>query len=602
MTPVPVEAVKSTRSATGSKIRNPKQIQTMRNTELARTFQEIADILEIKGENIFKVRAYQKAARTIEHWPQELEMVLKEDKLQEIPGVGEAIAKKITELLATGKLQYYEELKADMPEGVTELLKVPGIGPKTAWKLVTELRIKNLEELEKAIADGKVAQLFRMGDKTAENILNSLQAMRRKDRRISLGQARPIVEEIASSLKSISGLKSLTAAGSLRRLQETVGDIDLMGTADDPVRVIDAFVKLPQVKEVLAKGTTKASVILSGGLQVDLRMVDHKQFGSLLQYFTGSKQHNIVLRERAHRMGLKISEYGIQRLNSEELETFADEESFYRRMGLQYIPPELREDRGEIELAEKNALPSLVELADIKGDLHVHTDWSDGHASIGEMALEARKRGYEYIAITDHAAGLGVAHGLSPERLQEQIAEIKKLNREMGKFRIMTGMEVDIKADGTLDMPDDILAQLDVVVASVHSAMNQDEDRMTARVLKALSNLHLDILAHPTARLLGEREPIRVRMEDILKAARKNRKALEINAMPDRLDLKDVHIIRAREIGVKLVLSTDSHNPSHLGLMYFGIGMARRGWCKAEDILNSRSLEEFLSLLHDSQK
>lgn len=573
----------------------------MRNTELAQIFQEIADVLEMKGGNVFKVRAYQRAARTIEHWPQELETVLKEDKLQEIPGIGEAIAKKITELLTTGLLKFYEELKADMPEGVTELLKVPGIGPKTAWKLATELKVKNLEELEKAILDGSVAGLLRMGDKTAENILSRLQTVRRKDHRIPLGQALPIVEGIVDSLKVIPGLRNLTTAGSLRRLQETVGDIDLMGTADDPVRVIEAFVKLPRVKEVLAQGTTKASVILSNGLQVDLRMVEHKQFGSLLQYFTGSKQHNIALRERARRQGLKISEYGISRLDSEELETFANEETFYRRLGLQYIPPELREDRGEIDLAEKDALPRLVELADIKGDLHVHTEWSDGHASVREMAQEAKRKGYEYVAITDHAAGLGIAHGLSPERLLEQMAEIKKLNKELGRFRILTGMEVDIKADGTLDMPDGILAQLDIVVASVHSAMNQDEDKMTARVLKSLANPYLDILAHPTARLLGEREPVKIRMDDVFKAARENGKALEINSMPDRLDLKDAHIIRAREIGVKLVLSTDSHSPSQLDLMSFGIGMARRGWCKADDILNSRSLEEFLNLLYNDQ-
>lgn len=573
----------------------------MRNTEIAQVFQEIADILEMKGENVFKIRAYQRAARTIEHWPQEMETVLKEDILKQIPGIGEAIAKKITELLTTGRLKYFEELKADMPEGVTELLKVPGIGPKTAWRLVTELKVKNLEELEKAILEGKVSRLFRMGDKTAENMLNSLQAMRRKGKRIPLGQALPIVEEIVNSLKTTPGLRNLTAAGSLRRLQETVGDLDIMGTADDPSRVIESFVKLSLVKEVLAQGTTRASILLSSGLQVDLRMVEHRQFGSLLQYFTGSKQHNISLRERSHRQGLKISEYGIQQLDSEELETFADEESFYRRLGLQYIPPELREDRGEIELAEKNALPRLVELADIKGDLHVHTDWSDGHAPVREMAIEAKKRGYEYIAITDHAAGLGVAHGLNRERLQEQMAEIKKLNNEMDGLHILTGMEVDIKADGSLDMPDDILKQLDVVVASVHSAMNQDEEKMTSRVLKALANPYLDILAHPTGRLLGEREPVKVRMEDIFKAARENKKALEINSMPDRLDLKDTHIIRARELGVKLVLSTDSHSPAQLGLMSFGIGMARRGWCKAEDILNSHSLKSFLDLLHSGK-
>ncbi len=569
----------------------------MKNNDIARVFQDIADLLELKGENIFKIRAYQKAARTIEHLPEEIGVMLGEGKdLKTIPGVGEAIAKKTIELVTTGKLDYYEGLKSGFPEGITKLLEIPGIGPKTAMKL-SELGVTSIDGLELAINDGRVASLFRLGDKAAENILHQIQALRRKDRRIPIGEALPVVEEILDALQRIAGVKNVTAAGSLRRFRETVGDIDLMGTADNPESVINAFIALPHVREVLAQGTTKASVILKGGLQADLRMVEHDSFGSLLQYFTGSKQHNIDLRQRSQRQGLKLSEYGITDLATGTLEKFTTEEDFYHRLGLQYIPPEIREGQQEIELAEQSSIPRLIESSDIQGDFHLHTEWSDGHDSIEAMASAAKAIGYHYIAITDHSAGRGIAHGLDVKRLKQQISEIKQLRQRIEGIRVFSGIEVDIKADGSLDAPMEILAEIDVVIAAVHSAMNQSQEQMTGRIVGAIAHPDVDIIAHPTCRLLGEREPVAVDMEAIFKAASSFNKALEINAMPSRLDLKDIHAQRAHELGVKLVLGTDAHSVEQLGVMRFGIGVARRGWCQSSHIMNTRPIEEVLAFL-----
>ena len=569
----------------------------MKNSEITKVFQDIADLLELKGENQFKIRAYQKAARAIEHLPAEAEQLATEERLREIPGVGEAIAKKITELVTTGRLDYYEKLKAEFPEGISTLLDIPGVGPKTAMLLSSELGISSVDELETAILGGEVARLYRMGDKTAENILRQIQAMRRKDQRIPIGEALPVVDEILARLKEIAGLKNLVPAGSLRRFRETIGDIDLMGTADNAPEIIQTFTSLPTVKEVLASGTTKASVVVPGGLQVDLRIVEHDSFGSLLQYFTGSKQHNINLRERAHRQGLKLSEYGITDLATEKLEKFATEEAFYERQGLQLIPPEIREGTEEIERAEQGTMPRLVELSDIKGDLHAHTDWSDGHDSIETMVLAAKALGYEYLAIADHSAGRGIAHGLDNERLRQQISAIRELNRRISGIRIFSSLEVDIRADGSLDMPDALLSELDIVTAAVHSGLNQGQEQMTRRIISAIENPNVDVLAHPTCRLLPDREAVAVDMEAIFRAAARTNTMLEINAMPSRLDLKDIHIYRARELGVKLVINTDAHSAEHLGFMRFGVGIARRGWCQAQDILNTRPLGELIGFL-----
>ena len=569
----------------------------MNNGEVARVFQDISDLLELKGESLFKVRAYQKAVRSIEHLPVELSQLMAEGKLREVPGIGEAIEKKITELLNTGHLKYYEELRAEFPEGLISLLQVPGVGPKTAIRLSTELGVKSIEDLEQAILDGRVAGLFRMGDKTAENILRGLQSMRTKEQRIPIGVALPLAEEIMASLQERVAVRNLTPAGSLRRFRETIGDIDLLGTADDAEAVIDAFTTLPQVREVLVKGGTKASIVTNSNLQVDFRVVPHDEFGSLLQYFTGSKQHNINLRERAVRQGLSLNEYGITVVETGQLEEFATEGAFYARLGLQYIPPEFREGTNEIALAEDKKLPEPVNPSDIKGDLHVHSKWSDGRDSIEEMAMAARALGYRYIAITDHSKGLGIAHGLNEERVREQRAEIRRLNESLGDFRILAGIEVDIRADGSLDLPDEVLAELDVVVAAVHSAMGQEQEKITRRMIQAIENPNVDIIAHPTCRLLGAREAIALDMEAIFHAAAGTGTALEINAMPDRLDLRDIHVFRARELGVKLTLGTDAHATEHLPLMRFGVGIARRGWAGAGHVLNTLPAEGVLAAL-----
>jgi DNA polymerase (family 10) len=574
----------------------------MNNKQIAKVFEDIGDLLELKGENVFKIRAYQKVVRAIEQLPVELEQLVKEERLKEVPGVGEAIAKKISELVNTGRLEYYEKLKAEFPEGISTLLDIPGIGPKTAMLLSSDLGIRTVDELEKAILEGKVAQLPRMGDKTAENILRHIQALRRKDQRIPLGEAQAVVDEIFAKLKKVPGVRNLVPAGSLRRFRETVGDIDLMGTADNAEEVIKAFTSLPMVKEVLASGTTKASVVVSGGLQVDLRIVEHDSFGSLLQYFTGSKQHNINLRERTRRQGLSLSEYGITILETGKLEKFATEEAFYKRLGLQYIPPEIREGGEEIERAARGTVPRLLEPSHIKGDLHIHSDWSDGRDTIEAMVLAAKALGYEYVGISDHSGGRGIARGLNRARLKEQMAEIKALNERMGGVRILTSLEVDIRSDGTLDMPDEVLKELDIVTASVHSGMNQTQEPMTRRIIKAMENPNVDVLGHPTGRLMPDREPVAVDMEAIFQAAVRTRTMLEINAMPSRLDLKDTHVYRARELGIKLVISTDAHSTEHLGFMRFGVGVARRGWCEAKDILNTKPLAELLKYLKSRGK
>ncbi len=570
----------------------------MNNAEIAKVFYDVADLLDLKGENPFKIRAYQKAARSIEHSSVELEQVVKEGKnLREIPGVGEAIEQKIIDLVKTGKLKLFEDLKKEFPKGITTFLDIPGVGPKTANLLANKLGISSIEELEAAIVSGRVSRLYRMGDKTAENILHNIQALRNKDQRIPIGEALAVVDEISAQLKDVPGLKNLVAAGSLRRFRETIGDIDLMGTASDARAVIHAFTRLPVVKEVIARGPTKASVRVAGGLQVDLRIMEHEAFGSLLQYFTGSKEHNIILRKRALRQGFSLSEYGITDVKTGELERFATEEAFYKRLGLQYIPPEIREAGREIEKAAKGEIPRLIEPGDIKGDLHVHTDWSDGRDSLEDEAAAAKERGYEYIAITDHSRGLGITKGLDVERLDKQIAEIKELNRKLNGIRVLTGMEVDIHADSKLDMPDEALAKLDFVIASIHSGFNESREKMMGRIIKAMENSNVDMYAHPTCRLLPGREPVAVDMEELFKAALRTGTVLEINASPGRLDLKDTHIYHARELGVKMIMSTDSHSVEHFDFMRFGIGIARRGWCEAKDVLNTRTLKEFLGKL-----
>lgn len=570
----------------------------MRNTAIAKVFSDIADLLEIRGEIPFKIRAYQRAARAIEHYPKEVEIMVNENEdLRGIPGVGEAIAKKTVELVTTGKLVYYEGLKAEFPEGIVNLLAIPGVGPKTARKLSMDLGITSVDQLEQAISDGKVAHLFRLGDRTARNISQQIQALRRKDQRIPIGEALPTVDRMLEALRAVPGVDNLCYAGSLRRFRETLGDIDLMGTADDPARVIEAFVELPEAGQVLAKGPTKASILVPGGLQFDLRMVEHDSFGSLLQYFTGSKQHNISLREKGRKKGLKLSEYGITSAATERLEKFAREEDFYDRLGLQYIPPELREAQGEVEQAERGGIPRLIEEGDIRGDLHVHSKWSDGHDSIEQIALAARERGYDYVAVTDHSSGLGISHGLDAGRLRQQMQEIEDVDRRIGGTRVLRGVEVDIRADGSLDLPRELLRELDLVIASVHSAMNQGEEKITGRLVSAIADPDVDMIGHPSCRLLGEREAIAVNWETLFEMARRHGKVLEINASPQRLDLNDVHAYRAKELGVMLAIGTDAHSVAQLDYMKFGVSVARRAWCEPSDVVNTLSLNQLLALL-----
>jgi len=571
----------------------------MKNSDIAIVFGNIADLLELKGENKFKIRAYSRAAQIISRLPEEMELMHEEGRdFRDVPGIGEAIAKKSMELITTGKLKYYEELKSEFPEGIISLMDIPGIGPKTAYRLATELKVTSIDQLENAIKGGRVASLERMGEKTASNILHSIEAFRRKDRRIPLGEALPAVEEILTALRRVPGVRNLTPAGSLRRFKETVGDIDLMGTADDPEAVVRAFTKLPQVREVLGRGPTKASVILPKGLQADLRMVEHDSFGSLLQHFTGSKEHNVALRTRAQKQGLSLSEYGITDVKTGDIEKFADEESFYRYLGLQYISPEIREDMGEIDLAEKGAIPALIKIKNIRGDFHVHTIGSDGMDTIEDMALAAKRLGYDYIAITDHSSGRNIPGDKKMERIEEQAAEIKRLNQSSLGIYLLNGVEVDIKADGSLDLPDEVLADLDIVVAAVHSSFMQARVQMTRRIVGAIENPNVDVIAHPTCRKIGEREPVDVDMEAVFHAALKYGKALEINAMPERLDLKDLYAFRARELGVMLMIGTDAHAISHLELMRFGIGVADRAWCEPKDILNTMPLKGVLDFLN----
>ena len=571
----------------------------MNNSQVAETFEKIAGLLSLKGDSAFTIRAYQRAARTIEHLPVELSQMIKEERdLRQIPGIGEAISGKIREMVSTGALEYLENLKGEFPDGILALMDVPGIGPKTALRISKEMGISTVEALEQAIVEGSLAAMPRLGEKTAENILRHIRSLRTKDRRIPIGRALGVAEQVMDALRrTCPGLHQLDAAGSLRRWQETIGDVDIMGTADDAAAVIDSFVEMPMVEEVLAHGPTKGSVIVHGGLQVDLRMVDDDSYGALIQYFTGSRQHNIRLRELANRMGLSLNEYGITDNETGRVEKFTDEGSLYARLGLQFITPELREGLWEVEMAGRQALPSLVEVEHMRGDLHCHTNESDGRDPLWAMVDAARLRGYEYVAITDHSVGRGIANGLSEERLMRHIANIRSLDADLPDIKILPGSEVDIRADGSLDYPDELLAQLDVVVASVHSAMGQERERMTDRIVRAMRNPHVNVIGHLTCRLLGDRDPVDVDVEAVFKAAVETGTALEINASPERLDLKDTHVLRARELGAPLIISTDAHATEHLDSMRFGVAVARRGWCRAADILNTRPAAEFLSFL-----
>ncbi len=569
----------------------------LKNEELAEIFSKIAKLLKIKGENIFKIRAYERVAETIENLPVELETLYKLNKLDEVPGVGEAISKKIEELLETGKLEYYEKLKKDIPEGVLELLSVPDIGPSKVRLFYNELGITSIEELEKAALQHKLQYLSGMGKKAEENILKGIELYKRRDDRTLYGRALPIAEEIIREFNSVRGIDKISIAGSLRRQKDTIGDIDILIASETPDKIMEKFIHFPQVKEVLAEGLTKSSILSLHDIQVDLRVVPPDSFGAALLYFTGSVSHNVRLREMAVRQGLKINEYGVFQVKDDKKIKTTKEEDIYKILGLPYILPELREDRGEFEAALKNELPKLVKVEDIKGDLHIHTNYSDGDNTILKMAEAARERGYEYIAITDHSQSLHIARGLDEDRLLEQIREIDRINKDIKDITILKGIEVDIKTDGSLDISDELLKKLDIVIAAVHSGLKQDKERLNERIMRAMQNPFVDIIAHPTGRVIGYREAYDVDVQEIIHYAVKTDTALEINASPERMDLNDIYTKSAKEQGVKLSIGSDAHQTISLSNMYYGVSIARRGWLERGNLLNSLTLKELKSLL-----
>lgn len=565
----------------------------MKNQEIVTIFNDIADILEIKGENPFRIRAYRRAALNIESLSTDIVSTPK-DELMKIPGIGQDLAGKILEYIKTGKMQAYEDLKKEVPEGLSSLLSVPSLGPKTAKLLFEKLQVKDLDDLARLAREHKLLGLPGIKEKTEENIIKGIEMLKRGMERQPLGKVLPMAKDIMEYLKTHGPVNQITIAGSIRRWKDTVKDIDILATSDDPKAVMKAFVHLPHVKDVLMQGPTKTSVIIQEGLQVDLRVVEEDSFGAALAYFTGSKAHNIRLREMAVRADLKINEYGVFREKDDKKLGGKKEEDVYRLLGLPFIAPELREDSGEIEAAIEGRLPHLIGSSDIRGDLHVHTKRSDGSHDFDELIREAKKRGYEYIAITDHSKGLGIARGLSEERLLEEKAEITALNKKLKGFRLLAGVEVDIRSDGRLDFTDDILKQMDIVVASIHSGFRQNREQITRRLTAAMRNPCVSVIAHPTGRLIGERDPYDVDMHEVLRVAKETGTAIEINAYPLRLDLNDAYAKMAKDIGIRLVISTDTHITKQFDYMEYGVAIARRGWLEKEDVLNTMDYHSLL--------
>ncbi|MGI8912523.1 MAG: DNA polymerase/3'-5' exonuclease PolX [Chloroflexota bacterium] len=561
----------------------------MNNVQIAEALDEIGQLLELQDVAIYRTRAYHNAADAVRRWPAPVDQLATQGTLDTIPGVGKAIGEKISELVTTGHLRYLDELRASFPAGLFELLTVPSLGGKTALRIARELGVGSIEELEVAARSGRIRTLSGMGEKREQAILHNLESLRRKDQRHPIADVLPLAQQVLDALRASGLAQRLDAAGSLRRFEETIGDLDFIATADDSSALTNYFVALPIVREVLGQGPAKATVIAQNGVQLDLKVVQPRDYGSLLQHFSGSKTHNIRLREFAQRKHLKVSEYGITDEVTGMDEHFATEEGIYQRLGLAYIPPELRQGLDEIERAQSGRLPRLVTRADLQGDLHAHTDESDGHNTLEEMAAAAQAAGLRYLAICDHSVGRAVAGGLSIERLRRQIVAIRAYNAQAPDgFRLLSGSEVDIRSDGRLDFPDELLAELDIVVASIHSAMQQDAETVTRRMLRAIENPYVTIIGHPTARLIGRREPVALQMEAVIAAAARTGTVLEINASPERLDLKDAYARQAQEAGVMLSIDTDAHVAGSLQNLDFGVAIARRAWCAPEQILNSR--------------
>ncbi|MCJ7516335.1 MAG: DNA polymerase/3'-5' exonuclease PolX [Methanomassiliicoccales archaeon] len=563
----------------------------MSNEKIAQILYEIADLLELKGVE-FKPRAYRRAARSIEELDKDVVVLYKDGELQEIPGVGQAIAKKVVEIVRSGDLNYLKQLREEFPAGLLQIMEVPEIGPKTTMKLYKDLRITNLHELKKAAEEHKVRELRGFGERSEETILKGIRLLEQRSGRMLLGYAYFYAKDIIDYLISTGGYRLISVAGSLRRMRETIGDVDILVGSDEPGKVMDAFTSNPKVSEVLAKGETKSSIRLKDGIQVDIRVVATESYGAALQYFTGSKEHNIALRSYAIDKGLKINEYGVFKKDTDERIASKTEEEVYASLDMETMPPEIRENRGEIKAAIDHRLPSLIELGDIKGDLHVHSTMSDGSATVEEIALEARRIGYEYVGIADHSESLKVARGVSRENLVKNIDAVRKISERMEGIRVLTGAEVEIRGDGSLDYPDNLLSDLDFVVGAVHSGFRMGEKEMTNRIVTAMSNEYLTILAHPTGRVIEQREPFQVDLDTIMDTALENQVFLEVNALPERLDLNDLNCRRAKDRGATLCIGTDAHSVPQLSYMIFGVATGRRGWLETNDVVNTLSLKK----------
>ncbi|MDT8899129.1 DNA polymerase/3'-5' exonuclease PolX [Thermanaerothrix sp. 4228-RoL] len=569
----------------------------MTNEELAAVFEHIANLLEIKGENVYRVLSYRRVAESLRTLGQDVHVLRAQGRLQEIPGVGKAIAEKIEELLDTGELGFLKRLEAEVPPSLIDLLQIPDVGPKRAALFWKQAGITTLEALEEAARAGRLRHLPGMGEKSEARILEGIEALRRRSHRLPLGVARPMALRWLDWLRQQPGVVRAELAGSLRRWRSTVGDLDLVAASHQPKALMDAFVLHPEVYRIIAQGENKASIETRNGTRLQLWCQPPEKFGSLWQYATGSKDHNVRLRGLAQKRGLSLSEHGLSDEDGHEIH-FTTEEDLYHALGLPWIPPELREDRGEIEAALNGTLPPMLQREDLKAELHTHSNWSDGAATLDEMVSAAYQRGLRVIAITDHSAGLGIANGLTPERLREQRAEIETLHQRWGdKIVILQGAEVEIRADGHLDYPDEVLAELDIVIASLHVSLRQPRAEVTQRLLNAIRNPQVDIIGHPSGRLLPNREGADLDWEMVLTTAQQYGVALEINANPARLDLDDVYARRAAEMGIPLALNTDSHTPTDFDLIEYGIGIARRAWVEPSQIINTWSPERLLAWL-----
>lgn len=574
------------------------------NKEVAELFANIGDLLEIKGENRFKILAYRKAADNIAGMGQDLfDLWEAGQNLKKLEGIGQAIADKSAELFSTGKLEFWQKLIAEVPESLVEVLSIPDVGPKLAKNMWQELGLTTVAEVKAAAQAGQLQTLPRMGAKSEARILASIEALERRDTgRVHLGVAWPLAMAVIAVLQELPEVRQVEVAGSLRRMRETIGDLDFLVATVNPEPIMTAFKNLADVQEVIAAGETKSSVRFRNGLQADLRCLDPSRWGTALQYFTGSQAHNVKVRELAQRQGYSLNEYALTRESDGQKLQFDNEVELYEFLGLAYIPPQLREDRGEIKAAQKGTLPKLLQVSDIKGEVHCHSTWSDGAQSIETMAQAALARGYEYLVITDHSQSLGIANGLTPERLRQQRLEIDEVQARLSNIRLLQGTEMEIKADGTLDFTDEVLAELDFVVASVHTGLRQDRETLTKRTLAAINNPYVDLIGHPSGRLLTQREAGDFDMEAIMQAAAETGTALEINASPERLDLNDAHVRRAVELGVKLMINCDAHHVDGFENMRFGVATANRGWATAETVLNTLPWDKFEAKLKQPAK